>query len=126
MINAGTAARSGWFKSSFSKDANSCVEVLFAPDGMVHLRDSKYDGIRAQQPVIKIPRHSWSTFQAVAAGRIEAGGEYDIPEVVYDPDSGNTTLRDIRAVDIVIELVFTKREWEAFTAGIRAAEFAAV
>ncbi|GGP71335.1 DUF397 domain-containing protein [Saccharothrix coeruleofusca] len=50
--------RTGWFKSSYSNPAQSCVEVRF-DDGIVRVRDSKADGAG---PVIAVSAASWKAF----------------------------------------------------------------
>ncbi|OWA13083.1 DUF397 domain-containing protein [Streptomyces sp. CS227] len=58
-----------WFKSSYSSNGGSCVEVaadLVASHGMVPVRDSKVQS----GPVLALPATSFSTFVA----GIKAGG----------------------------------------------------
>jgi hypothetical protein len=119
MRDDSPARLDGWFKSSFSKDANSCVEVRFADD-MVYVRDSKYDGPTDVQPVIAVPRADWAEFlAAVTRGVAVAGSSLGVPAIEHDQDTGNTIVRDA----VGTELVYTAREWHAFTAGVLAAEF---
>lgn len=122
MGNGGGTGRRGWFKSSFSKDANSCVEVRFSDDGKVHLRDSKYHGPQAEQPVIAIPVSNWEEFLRLVTDGDEVHTALGVPLVEHDHVVGTTTVRDA----VGTELVYTAREWNAFTGGIHAAEFAAV
>ncbi|WP_405166536.1 DUF397 domain-containing protein [Nocardia sp. NBC_01499] len=120
MGNGGETGHRGWFKSSFSKDANSCVEVRFSDDGTVHIRDSKYQGRRDDQPTIAIPADDWDEFLRLAADGDESPSELIVPVVEHDEHTGSTTVRDA----VGTKLVYTAREWNAFTSGIRAAEFA--
>jgi hypothetical protein len=52
-----TPDRSGWFKSSFSADNPSCVEVRFVPDA-TDVRDSKDPA----GPVLSFSRNAWAKF----------------------------------------------------------------
>jgi Domain of unknown function (DUF397) len=47
----------GWFVSSFSNGAGSCVEVKFAAPGAILVRDSK--DRRHDQPIIGMPARAW-------------------------------------------------------------------
>jgi|GEM_PF-3212043 len=116
MENTGVAGRT-WFKSSFSKDANSCVEVLFA-DEVVRVRDSKYDGSPAEQPVITVPADAWNEFLAAATERTELSIRSGAPTIEFD-STGNTIMYGADGT----KLVYTPREWDCFVAGIRADEF---
>jgi len=53
------ADRSGWFTSSYSSGAATCVEVRF-DDGDVLVRDSK--DRRGGQPTIGVPGPQWTAF----------------------------------------------------------------
>ncbi len=117
MKNTGVAGRSAWFKSSFSKDANSCVEVLFA-DEVVRVRDSKYDGPPADQPVITVPADDWDEFLAIATGHTERSIRSGVPTIEFDT-VGNAIVYGANEA----RLVYTPREWDCFLAGIRANEF---
>jgi len=108
-----------WFKSSFSKEAASCVEVCFA-GSTVLVRDSKYTGPAADQPIIAIPVVDWAGFLTLAAGDVETSTALGMPAIEHDDATGNAIVRD----SVGTELVYAPREWRAFTAGIRASEFA--
>jgi hypothetical protein len=57
-----------WFKSSYSDGASNCVEVAFADDGAVGLRDSKH----REGPVLEFNRGEWAAFIAgVQSGEFE-------------------------------------------------------
>ncbi|WP_024802612.1 DUF397 domain-containing protein [Nocardia sp. BMG51109] len=116
-----TSVRTDWFKSSFSKDTTSCVEVRFDGD-VVLMRDSKYDGPPADQPVIVIPARHWAEFLTIAARPIGFGSELGIPTTEIDSTTGTVIARDA----VGTELTYTFREWNAFTAGITAGEFTTV
>jgi Domain of unknown function (DUF397) len=49
----------GWFVSSFTNGGGSCVQVKFAGQDAILVRDSK--DRRAQSPIIGVPSHSWAT-----------------------------------------------------------------
>ena len=51
----------GWHKSSYSGNANSCVEVGHAADGRVGVRDTKQHG---RGPVLGFTRAEWQAFLA--------------------------------------------------------------
>jgi len=48
----------GWFVSSFSNGAGSCVEVKFAAPGAILVRDSK--DRRHVRPIIGMPAPAWA------------------------------------------------------------------
>ncbi|WP_280455176.1 DUF397 domain-containing protein [Nocardia brasiliensis] len=121
MSQSGSTGRRAWYKSSFSKDANSCVEVQFVDDATVRIRDSKYVGDPGAQPVISVPLEIWLKFLDVASGRVDCWPDGRVPQVRQQPGSGNTLVRDGSGT----VLIFTPREWAAFVAGVRAEEFAA-
>jgi Domain of unknown function (DUF397) len=51
----------GWHKSSYSGNANSCVEIGHAADGGVGVRDTKRYG---QGPVLEFSAREWQAFLA--------------------------------------------------------------
>jgi Domain of unknown function (DUF397) len=52
----------GWFVSSFSNGAGSCVEVKFADRGAILVRDSKDQ--RHDRPIIGMPSLAWGALMA--------------------------------------------------------------
>ncbi|MQY23865.1 DUF397 domain-containing protein [Nocardia macrotermitis] len=110
--------KNGWYKSSFSKEAASCVEVCFADD-MVLVRDSKYTGPAADQPIIAVPAAHWAEFLDAALDNSKASNTFGVPSTEHNDHTGTVILRDA----VGTELAYTAREWQAFTAGIRASEF---
>ena len=48
-----------WHKSSHSSGGDNCVEVAFAPDGAVGIRDSKNPG----GPVLAFTSSEWKAFR---------------------------------------------------------------
>ncbi|WP_454196204.1 DUF397 domain-containing protein [Nocardia sp. Marseille-Q1738] len=53
----------GWFKSSYSNDSQTCVEVCF-DDNRVLVRDSKFRGTPDARPVLSLTPSQWSAFTA--------------------------------------------------------------
>ncbi|MQY21583.1 DUF397 domain-containing protein [Nocardia macrotermitis] len=115
--------RSDWFKSSFSKDATSCVEVRF-DGGAVLIRDSKYlrdpANDPARQPVISVHINMWSQFLSNVV-ETEPNPANSVPSIGRTTDGG-AIVRDAHGT----ALVYTAAEWDAFTAGLRAGEFSLV
>ena len=56
-----TTARkfTSWKKSSFSSGGDNCVEVAFAADGSVGVRDSKQKGLG---PILEFTPAEWEAF----------------------------------------------------------------
>jgi len=112
-----------WRKSSYSgSNGGECVEVAFDGDRVL-IRDSKYlrdpSNDPAKQPIIAQPADSWPAFLRLAA----VGTAVQVPGLrsVEHHASGGLT---ITATDGTA-LTYTQSEWAAFTAGIKAGEFAA-
>ncbi|NNH73100.1 DUF397 domain-containing protein [Nocardia uniformis] len=57
-----------WFKSSYSESSGACVEVAWANDGMVGVRDSKHPA----GPALVFTLSAWDAFTAGVAD-----GEFD-------------------------------------------------
>lgn len=53
-------SKADWFKSSFSKDSHSCVEIAHLGDGHVGVRDSK----NLDQPAMVFTPAEWDAFTA--------------------------------------------------------------
>jgi hypothetical protein len=51
----------GWRKSSYSGNANSCVEIGHAADGGIGVRDTKQHG---RGPVLEFSPAEWQAFLA--------------------------------------------------------------
>lgn len=117
-----TAATSGhWFKSTFSDNAASCVEVRFTTNH-VHIRDSKYrrnpTNNPTHEPVITITPTEWAEFlHAVTAHHAT---EPDAALTVEVTQTGTATLRTPRTATT---LAFTTAEWQAFLHGAKTHEF---
>jgi hypothetical protein len=107
-----------WAKSSFSKDSSTCVEVRFS-GGTVLVRDSKYAGNSAAQPILSVPAAAWSTFTDIVIGR-PAAMVGELP-AIDRAANGDVVLRGATGVS----LTYKAAEWGAFVNGLRAGEFAA-
>ncbi|NQE90883.1 DUF397 domain-containing protein [Nocardia terpenica] len=107
-----------WKKSSFSKDSSTCVEVRFAGNTVL-VRDSKYVGSPADQPILTVPTAMWSAFVDAAAGTPTVPVE-DLPTVDRRVN-GDVVLRGRSGVT----LTYDAAEWSAFVRGLHAGEFAA-
>lgn len=61
MINEIAPARDedGWFVSSYTNGTGACVQVKFAEQGTILVRDSK--DLRAASPIISMPSLSWAS-----------------------------------------------------------------
>ncbi len=117
-----------WFKSSFSRDATSCVSVSLRRAQLprnadtVLVRDDKYTGDPTNEPIITVPADVWSDFLAIVANEAVTKAEADaVPAIIRETD-GTTTLRDSSG----LTLNFTPAEWVAFTRGVQAGEFTPV
>ncbi|BDU02826.1 MULTISPECIES: DUF397 domain-containing protein [Nocardia] len=51
----------GWFKSSYSNDSQTCVEVCF-DGGRVQVRDSKFAGAPGASPTLAFAPTEWDAF----------------------------------------------------------------
>jgi hypothetical protein len=113
--------QTGWFKSSFSSNANQCVEVRF--DGEhVSIRDSKYRRNPAnhpgQEPIVTVTAVQWTVWLDELTGRAAVGANGAL-SVETAPD-GTVSLW---AVDSGTTLRYTQTEWQTYLAGVHAREF---
>jgi hypothetical protein len=69
LINedAPTQAEDGWFVSSFTSARASCVQVKFAEQGTILVRDSKDRS--AASPIITMPSPSWASLLSDVSAR---------------------------------------------------------
>ncbi|WP_040839214.1 DUF397 domain-containing protein [Nocardia brevicatena] len=103
-----------WFKSTFSGSDKTCVEVSHC-DGAVLIRDSKYTGAAAEQPIISVPAVQWPA----------------VLELVLSADSGDIagtsiTVRADGTASLTREgmtLDYTVAEWDAFMKGVADGQF---
>ena len=104
--------RAGWRKSTYSDQANGCVEVRPGSDGM-EIRHSKI----VDSPVIRFTDEQWSRWlgEVVADNLTNTNGAVT---VLVGP--GSWTVRDLLTG---IELVFDHQEWTAFRLGAKDGEF---
>lgn len=115
MSTAGPSpSRNTWFKSKYSKEAGTCVEVRFGVDA-VRIRDSKYTGPAVDQPIVSIPPALWPDLLGlVLSGESGVVGDARITVV---PQGGaviscpGTTL------------AYGADEWDAFTKGVADGQF---
>ncbi|ATL70257.1 DUF397 domain-containing protein [Nocardia terpenica] len=106
--------RPGWFKSTYSKDATSCVEVRFAED-LVLVRDSKYTGPADKQPIVSLSAAQWPVVLDLAlSGK---SGTVDTITVTVLADDGAT----IAGTDAT--LTYNADEWDAFVKGVADGQF---
>ncbi|MFD3596312.1 DUF397 domain-containing protein [Nocardia sp. NPDC058640] len=114
-----TPADHGWFTSSRSNNGNQCVEVRFV-ESTVQIRDSKFRrnpmNAGSEEPIITVDAALWTTFL-----RCLLSARRHPSLVAHTAPDGTTTLRHDNTL-----LHFTAEEWQAFTAGARANEFACV
>ena len=68
MINKATQTRDedGWFVSSFTNGLTSCIQVKFAEQGTILVRDSKDRG--AASPIINMPSTGWASLLTDISG----------------------------------------------------------
>lgn len=111
QVSTEESGLTGWFKSSFSSNANACVEVTFAPEGSVSVRDSK-QGERG--PVVTLPERYWGR---VLIDALEGTNENGVLDIEHRADGGARLRADAVTLD------YTPAEWAAFRAGVRTGEF---
>ncbi|MFI5777612.1 DUF397 domain-containing protein [Nocardia sp. NPDC051570] len=107
--------RTNWFKSTFSGEAQTCVEISLQRDAVL-IRDSKYTGPTATQPIIIVTPTDWQPFLDLAlsgtSGRLPSG-----IMITLDPTGGATITAE------AISLTYNAAEWDAFTKGIADGQF---
>lgn len=104
-----------WFKSTFSSDVQTCVEISHRPDTVL-IRDSKYTGPAAEQPILCVSATLWPTFLQLALSK-QPGHLSDDITIGVQPDGGATITGP------GIALIYTPAEWDAFTKGIADSQF---
>lgn len=105
--------RARWRKSTYSAQADGCVEVNSCSDGM-EIRHSKIVG----SPVIRFTGVQWSRWldEVVSGHLINTNGA-----VTVLVQAGSWTVREAATGT---ELVFDEQEWTAFRLGAKDGEFA--
>ncbi len=104
--------RAGWRKSTYSAQANGCVEVNSSSDG-VEIRHSKL----VDSPVIGFTDVQWSRWlgEVVSGELTNTNGA-----VTVLVRHGSWTVHDATTG---VELVFDEQEWTAFRLGAKDGEF---
>jgi hypothetical protein len=105
----------GWVEPSFSKDSNGCFEVARLGDAVL-VRDSKYSGPAADQPVIAVAVQDWPTLLNRALAQ-SSGPVNDAVSVALHEDGAAT----LTSADE--ELSYTPAEWDAFAKGVADGQF---
>ncbi|MBF6456033.1 MULTISPECIES: DUF397 domain-containing protein [Nocardia] len=118
-----TSNNGDFFKSSYSNDGPSCVEVKFLGD-CVLIRDSKQNSDYADapdtQPTIAIPTACWTAFLDLALS--SRPGTVGTAEVSVNAD-GSAELAAADTASRIVTLRYTADEWEAFGKGVADGEF---
>lgn len=104
--------RAGWRKSTYSAQADGCVEVDLTSEG-VEIRHSKI----TDSPVISFTGEQWSRWlgEVISDDLTNTNGAVTI---LAHP--GSWTVRDVTTGT---ELVFDEQEWTAFRLGAKDGEF---
>ncbi|MGO4615652.1 DUF397 domain-containing protein [Nocardia sp. 2YAB30] len=112
-----------FFKSSFSNDGPSCVEVKFDKERVL-IRDSKqntaYVNAPDEQPTIIFPAAQWATVLDLTLAA--KSGQVDSLTIDLRSDGG----ADLSGVAIggdSVRLTYMPDEWDAFTKGVAGGEF---
>ncbi|MFI6309770.1 DUF397 domain-containing protein [Nocardia fusca] len=118
-----TSNNGGFFKSSYSNDGPSCVEVRFHGDRVL-IRDSKqnheYTDVPTSQPTIAVPTARWASFlDLVLSSR---SGTVDTLAVAIDGDD-RAELTGADTSGKTATLRYTADEWDAFRKGVADGEF---
>lgn len=58
-VDASTCDEDGWFVSSFTNGAATCVQVKFTQQDTILVRDSKDP--HADSPIIRMPSRGWAS-----------------------------------------------------------------
>ncbi len=105
--------RARWRKSTYSAQANGCVEVSSSGDGM-EVRHSKI----IDSPVVRFTGEQWSRWlgEVVSDNLTNTNGA-----VTVTVQSGSWTVRE---TSTGTELVFDEQEWTAFRLGAKEGQFA--
>jgi hypothetical protein len=104
-----------WFKSTFSGEAGTCVEVSHRHESVL-IRDSKYTGPEQERPIISVPADRWAGVLDLALGSI-SGVVGDALTITVHRDGGATLSGD------GVDLVYNADEWDAFTKGVADGQF---
>ncbi|MFE3196176.1 DUF397 domain-containing protein [Nocardia sp. NPDC059240] len=105
-----------FFKSSFSGGDGTCVEIAHSADDVL-IRDSKYAGPPADQPMLTVAPDLWPAFLDLVL--TDNSGRIRECLSVYISADGDAKLSDTRGVT----LTYNAAEWTAFTKGVANGEF---
>lgn len=104
--------RAGWRKSTYSSQANGCVEVDLASSG-ARIRHSKI----TDSPVIDFTTEQWAAWLAEVTADHLTGANGAVT-VTVRPGAWI-----VRSIDTATTLVFDENEWTAFRLGATDGEF---
>lgn len=118
-----TSINGDFFKSTFSNDGPSCVEVKFET-GHVLIRDSKqnaaFAGTPEAQPVIIFPAQYWAEVLDLALA--SKSGRVDTLSLTLRSDEG-ADLTGLTSTNKPVTLTYTRDEWDAFIKGVADGQF---
>ncbi|MQY24336.1 DUF397 domain-containing protein [Nocardia macrotermitis] len=104
-----------FYKSTYSGANNSCVEISHRAN-VVLIRDSKYTGPTASQPIVSIPAERWTEFTALALTGTSA--RLDNIAVLDVQNDGSASVTGPAHA-----LSYRPDEWDAFMKGIADGQF---
>ncbi|MGQ4616914.1 DUF397 domain-containing protein [Nocardia sp. R7R-8] len=104
-----------WFKSTFSGSEKTCVEVAHRSDATL-IRDSKYVGDAAAQPVIMVPAEKWTAFLDLTLSARSGAVNSGVAVAVHGDGSATVSGQNVR-------LEYTTAEWDAFMKGVADGQF---
>ncbi|MCM6778589.1 DUF397 domain-containing protein [Nocardia sp. CDC159] len=104
-----------FFKSTHSGANGTCVEIAHRADAVL-IRDSKYSGPAADQPIIAIAARHWHSFlDTVRSGASGLVAE----DISLTVDSDGSA----RIADGAVVLAYDAAEWDAFVKGVADGQF---
>ena len=104
-----------WFKSTYSGSEKTCVEVSRRSDAVL-IRDSKYVGPEAEQPIITVPSAEWPVFLDLALSAVSGTVGARLSVAVHAD-------RSAEVADGTSRLVYNADEWDAFAKGVADGQF---
>ncbi|MCM6778590.1 DUF397 domain-containing protein [Nocardia sp. CDC159] len=104
-----------WYKSTFSGEAQTCVEIAHR-SAAVLIRDSKYSGSAAGQPIISVTLRDWEPFLCLALANSSGTLGHGLGVTVNVNGSATIKTR-------TVTLTYTAEEWDAFRKGIADGQF---
>lgn len=115
-----TSSRPAWRTSTFSDNGGTCVEVAPEP-GAVRVRDTKDHG---RGPELVLPPDTFAALCAAATGHPAPGDLTITRDERTTEHDGRPVTTHWHVTASGTTLHYTDAEWRAFTAGVRAGEFA--